>query len=101
MLSLSPPCEVNLIQNFGVLLLIFLLFSFLEYKEENECGSTEAEDENAADSKRLRTSITGHRVMKTLVFTTVNGAIALVESVSISSSSIVTSLPSTVADAVW
>ena len=47
MLSLSPPCEVNLIQNLGVFLLIFLLFSFLEHKEEDKRGSAEAEDENA------------------------------------------------------
>ena len=61
MLSLSPPCEVNLIQNFGVLLLIFLLFSSLENQEENKCRSAEASNQYAADSKRLRTSITGHR----------------------------------------
>lgn len=66
MLSLSPPCEVNLIQNFGVLLLIFLLFSSLENQEENECGSAKAEDENAADSKRPCAVFTGHRGFKTL-----------------------------------
>ncbi len=70
MLSLSPPCEVNLIQNFGVLLLIFLLFSSLENQEENKRRSAEAEDENAADSKRLRTSSPVIGVMKTRVFTT-------------------------------
>ena len=63
-LSLSPPCEVNLIQSFGVLLLIFLLFSSLEYKEEDKRGSAEAEDENAADSKRPCAVFTGHRSLK-------------------------------------
>ena len=65
-LSLSPPCEVNLIQNLGVFLLIFLLFSFLEHKEKDKCGSTEAEDENAADSKRPCAVFTGHRGLKSL-----------------------------------
>lgn len=65
-LPLSPPCEVNLIQNLGVFLLIFLLFSSLKYKEEDKCGSTEAEDENAADSKRPCTVFTGHRSLETL-----------------------------------
>lgn len=64
MLPLSPPCEVNLIQSFGVLLLIFLLFSSLEYKEEDKRGSAEAEDENAADSKRPCAVFTGHRSLK-------------------------------------
>ena len=63
-LPLSPPCEVNLIQNLGVFLLIFLLFSSLKYKEEDKCGSTEAEDENAADSKRPCAVFTGHRSLK-------------------------------------
>ena len=65
-LPLSPPCEVNLMQNLGVLLLIFLLFSSLENQEENECGSAKAEDENAADSKRPCAVFTGHRGFKTL-----------------------------------
>ena len=64
MLPLSPPCEVNLIQNLGVFLLIFLLFSFLEHKEEDKRGSAEAEDENAADSKRPCAVFTGHRSLK-------------------------------------
>jgi len=63
-LPLSPPCEVNLIQNLGVFLLIFLLFSFLEHKEEDKRGSAEAEDENAADSKRPCAVFTGHRSLK-------------------------------------
>ena len=63
-LSLSPPCEVNLNQNFGVLLLIFLFFSSLEYKEKDKRGSAEAEDENAADSKRPCAVFTGHRGLK-------------------------------------
>lgn len=66
MLPQSPPCEVNLIQSFGVLLLIFLLFSSLEYKEEDKRGSAEAEDENAADSKRPCAVFTGHRSLETL-----------------------------------
>ena len=65
-LPLSPPCEVNLIQNLGVFLLIFLLFSFLEHKEKDKCGSTETEDENAADSKRPCAVFTGHRGLETL-----------------------------------
>ena len=66
MLPLSPPCEVNLIQNLGVFLLIFLLFSFLENQEKNKCGSAKAEDENAADSKRPCAVFTGHRGLKSL-----------------------------------
>ena len=100
MLPLSPPCEVNLIQNLGVFLLIFLLFSFLEHKEEDKRGSAEAEDENAADSKRPCAVFTGHRSLKATRIYNLQRSDCVLEPASISSSSIVTSLPSTVADAV-